>query len=53
MKDLEGIVKKVSKVKKTKRENREPVPKTSQEWLEKAYPPERIRAVKVGGIGYV
>jgi len=53
MKDLDDIVKKVSKMKKTKREKREPVPETTHEWLEKAYPPERIRAVKVGGIGYV
>ena len=53
MKDLDDIVKKVSKMKKTKREKREPVQATTHEWLEKAYPPERIRAVKVGGIGYV
>ena len=53
MKDIEEIAKKVSKMKKIKRENKKPVPETSQEWLEKAYPPERIRAVKVGGIGYV
>ena len=40
MKDLEEIVKKMSKMKKTKRENKKPVPETSREWLEKAYPPE-------------
>ena len=44
MKDLEEIAKKVSKMKKTKRELREPGKKTSREWLEKAYPPERSRA---------
>ena len=43
MKDLEEIVKKISKVKKTKRENKKPVPETSREWLEKAYPPEDPR----------
>ena len=53
MKDLEEIVKKMSKMKKTKRENKKPVPETSREWLEKAYPPERGQAVKVGGVGYV
>ena len=53
MKDLEDVIKKVSKMKKTKREKREPVPETSREWLEKAYPPERGQAVKVGGVGYV
>ena len=53
MKEIEEISKKMTKMKKAKRESGESVPKTSQEWLEKAYPPERSRAVKVGGIGYV
>jgi len=53
MKDLEEIVKKMSKIKKTKRENKKPVPETSREWLEKAYPPEGGTAQKIGGIGYV
>tara|TARA_R110002110_G_scaffold268679_1_gene484477 strand:- start:443 stop:604 length:162 start_codon:yes stop_codon:yes gene_type:complete len=53
MKDLEDIVKKVSKVKKPKKEAGSYTPKTSREWLEEAYPPERSRASKVGGIGYV
>ena len=52
MKDLEEIVKKMSKMKKTKRENKKPVPETSREWLEKAYPPEGGAAQKIGGIGY-
>ena len=53
MKDLEDIVKKMSKMKKPKRENAKPVPDTAREWLEKAYPPEGGEAKKVGGIGYV
>ena len=53
MKDLEEIVKKMSKMKKTNRENKKPVPAPSREWLEKAYPPEAGRAQKVGGVGYV
>ena len=53
MKDLEDIVKKVSKVKKPKKEAGSYTPKTSREWLEEAYPPERSPASKVGGIGYV
>jgi len=53
MKDIEEIAKKVSKMKKVNREKREPVPETSREWLEKAYPPEGGRAQKVGGVGYV
>ena len=53
MKEIEEISKKMTKMKKAKRESVETVPKTSKEWLEKAYPPERSRAVKVGGIGYV
>jgi hypothetical protein len=53
MKDLEDVVKKMSKMKKPKRENKKPVPENSREWLEKAYPPEGGEAQKVGGIGYV
>ena len=53
MKEIEEISKKMTKMKKAKRESVEPVPKTSKEWLEKAYTPERSRAVMVGGIGYV
>ena len=53
MKEIEEISKKMTKMKKAKRESVEPVPKTSKEWLEKAYPPEGGAAQKIGGIGYV
>jgi len=53
MKDLEDIAKKMSKMKKVKREKSKPVPETSREWLEKAYPAKGGEAQKVGGIGYV